>query len=192
MSDDLLNEENIIKENIKEETDQISESEEFVTSPSKNYDQDYKTPKVQDAYIDPTKGAVVDKKNISPFEIIKAIADQTNTKIKEPRKGCKHCYGRGYTSKDAKTEMPIPCSCIYPTKTPSEKAADSMYDDKRINGEINHDQKRRLKKFLMAEQKKMNKIKKNRELRGFYNPPKKNVEENKETFNIEKKDQVND
>jgi hypothetical protein len=186
MSDDLLNEKNI------EEVDQIPESEEFVTSYSKNYENDYEAPKEKEAYIDPTKGAVVDKKDISPFEIIKAIAEQTNTKIKEPRKGCYYCHGRGYMGKDLKTQMPIPCNCIYPTKTPSEKASDSMYDDKRINGELNHSQKRRLKKFLMAEQKKTNKIQRAREKRGYYNPPKKDVEENKEAFNIEKKDQVND
>lgn len=161
-------------------------NEEFVNNGVISYGQDYNLPESKEAYLDPTKGAIVDKKDISPFEIIKALAEQTGTIIQKPKSGCRSCHGRGYTSRDLKTQMPIPCACIYPTKNDNDKINEKLYDDKRVNERLNNAQRRNLKKALMKEQKKFLKIKKDREARGFYNPP------TNQQNNITDEDIVND
>lgn len=105
----------------------IIEDEEFF---DEEYEDDdlvggnYEAPEDKDSFIDTGDGRVIDKKDLTPFEIIKAIAKQTGNKIRDPKPSCKHCYGRGWIGKDYKTQMPIPCNCIYPPKTPAEKEAE--------------------------------------------------------------------
>lgn len=36
-----------------------------------------------------------------------------------PKSGCKHCYGKGYTSKDTKTGHFIMCKCLVKDASPS-------------------------------------------------------------------------
>lgn len=66
-------------------------------------------------YVDPVTGEQLDPDNLGPFEKIKFIANQLGQTIDSPEKNCKHCHGRGYTSVDAKTQLPVACSCIYKT-----------------------------------------------------------------------------
>lgn len=66
-------------------------------------------------YLDPITGEQLDPNNLGPFEKIKFIANQLGQTIDEPTKNCPHCYGRGYTSVDAKNGLPTACSCIYKT-----------------------------------------------------------------------------
>jgi len=50
---------------------------------------------------------------ITPYDVIKSMADKLGQTIKEPKSNCKHCYGRGYIGRDSESHAPIPCSCIY-------------------------------------------------------------------------------
>jgi hypothetical protein len=58
----------------------------------------------------------VDKQNIAltPFQVIKGLANTLGQTINDPIPSCKQCYGRGYTGRDATTKAPIPCQCIFP------------------------------------------------------------------------------
>lgn len=69
---------------------------------------------------DTTTGEIRDHK-LTPWEIILEFAKATNTIIKDPRSGCKHCYGRGYSGIMSKTKQPIPCNCIFPVKSKVQK-----------------------------------------------------------------------
>jgi hypothetical protein len=74
---------------------------------------EYDVPENRDVFIDVTKGAVVKKEDISPLEVIKAMAKRTGAQICDPRPGCKFCYGRGYEGWDATHKNPIPCRCMF-------------------------------------------------------------------------------
>lgn len=156
------------EENIKiEELNQIDEND----FSEDDYDSEsgiltsvkYDDPDNADKFIDSKDGSVIDKENLTPFQIIKTIAKQNNQSIKDPEKSCKHCYGRGFEGKDKDTQMPIPCRCLFRGKSNKEKEADQMYDSARLNGKMNHDQQRRMKlalyKQFKIQRKKLNKPK---------------------------------
>lgn len=149
----------------------IEFDDEELEESSSLYGQQYDLPESKDGYIDTGTGEVIDRENLTPWEVIRAIAAQTNTKIREPRKGCRHCYGRGYDGIDVKTRSPIPCNCIYPDKTAAEKMADSMYDGNRINGHVNRAHRRFIQQGFKRQLRQYKRMIKRREARGFYNPP---------------------
>jgi len=74
----------------------------------------YDMPEDRDEFVDMKTGEVIDKEKIDPMDVIRKIAEKTGTKIQDPKKNCKKCWGRGYTARDAETKAPIPCKCIYP------------------------------------------------------------------------------
>lgn len=111
----------------------------------------YDAPESADKFVDTKDGQVVDKKDLTPMQIIKTIAEQNGTKIKDPNPSCKHCFGRGFDGKDSKTQMPIPCSCLFRGKTEEQKNAEAMYDSKNLNQKMNHDQRRRMSKAIAAQ-----------------------------------------
>lgn len=121
-------------------------------------DQKYEIPKDEDKFIDTAKGEFIDKSKLTPFDVIRAVAKQTGTKIKNPRSGCKHCYGRGYIGWDYKTKAPIPCNCIYPPKTPDQKLQDNK---EQTSIYLTRKTIKQLKKLIKMEKKL---IKKQREL----------------------------
>ena len=51
------------------------------------------------------------------LDIIRAVYGSMNIQIKDPKKNCKRCYGRGWTGKHAGSGEPIPCTCILPAET---------------------------------------------------------------------------
>jgi hypothetical protein len=77
-------------------------------------------------YVDPATGETVDPNNLDPWGKIKFIATQLGQTIDEPNKKCKHCYGRGYTSIDATTKLPTPCSCVYTTYRKNNPHAETI------------------------------------------------------------------
>jgi hypothetical protein len=109
----------------------------------------YDIPDNADTFVDTKDGSVVKKEDMTPFQIIKAIAKQNNLNIKDPSKSCKHCYGRGYESIDSATKMPIPCRCLFRGKTDQEKMSEAMYDSKKNTGRISRQQKRKMRKLLL-------------------------------------------
>lgn len=78
-----------------------------------DFDQNYVGPVKKDALIG-SNGAVLDYKDVSPFEVIKKFAEKQNVKLNDPKKSCKHCYGRGYIGRMSNSGAPVPCNCIYP------------------------------------------------------------------------------
>lgn len=122
----------------------------------KKYGQSYALPKNRDEFVDVEKGAVIDKKDIPPIEIIREMAKRYNVPISDPNKSCKHCYGRGYSGLDATTQAPVPCSCLFRGRTAKEK-----YDEmQRSQGMVrmNHDARRRMKKEI---HKRMTQVQRN-------------------------------
>lgn len=49
------------------------------------------------------------------FGLLKKIAANVNKKTyKEPKKNCKHCYGRGFIGYlNGLKSLPVPCRCVY-------------------------------------------------------------------------------
>ena len=112
----------------------------------KKYGQTYDLPENRDAFVDVEKGAVVDKKDIPHIEIIKEMAKRFNVNIRNPNSGCKHCYGRGYSAIDAKTQAPIPCTCLFRDRTELQKYQEMMVSQGLIK--MNHDAKRKMQKNI--------------------------------------------
>lgn len=138
---------------------------------SSMYGEDYDLPESRDGFIDTQTGEVIDRENLTPWKIIKAIAAQTNTEIRDPKPCCKHCHGRGYEGIEFETKSPVPCRCIYPPKTDAQKFQESLYDSARVSGRLNRNQRRSMMKLMRKELRKQAKIIKRRKKRGFYNPP---------------------
>lgn len=136
-----------------ESTDDDFESGEGLLTGTK-----YDVPDSADKFVDTKDGTVIDKKDLSPFQMIKAIAKQNNHNIKEPSKGCKKCYGRGFEGFDSETKMPVPCRCLFRGKSEQEKSADMMYDMKNHPGKITRSQKRKMQKILLKQFKLQKKI----------------------------------
>ena len=112
----------------------------------KKYGQTYEAPENRDQFVDVEKGEVIDKENIPPLEVIKAIAKRYNIQISDPNKGCKHCYGRGYTGREAKTKVPIMCMCLFRDRTNKQKYLDMQAA--QMYGHFNHDTRRKMKQNL--------------------------------------------
>ena len=134
--------ENLIEDNSYEDEDDYDSDSGLLT------DVKYDVPETADKFIDSKDGTVIDKKDLTPFQIIKTIAKQNNHTIKDPNKSCKFCHGRGFDGKDSTTGMPIPCRCLFRGKTDKQKENEWMHDESRLNGKMNHDQQRKLKKAL--------------------------------------------
>lgn len=81
----------------------------------------YKDPTKDEKFIDVHKGTLLDKKDVPALLQIKSFYEQNNIKIGEPKSGCRHCYGRGYTGFDIKAQIWIPCQCLFPAQTRMQK-----------------------------------------------------------------------
>jgi len=51
------------------------------------------------------------------MQTIRDLAETMETEIVEPKSGCNHCYGRGYTAIDTADDSPIICKCVIGKKT---------------------------------------------------------------------------
>jgi len=152
--DDKLVDDNLEQERIEEIKEQIkelsTEEEQF-----ENVIPDlgiYDIPEDKTVFVENTVDGdikVTEKEDLTPFQKIKLVANETKTKIKEPLDGCKKCYGRGYIGFDSKTKFPVPCGCIFRGLSPNEKETNEQYDNKRINGPVlNRVQRRKLEKQI--------------------------------------------
>jgi len=106
--------------------------------------------KMLNILVDKDKNEVIDNTNTTPWMIIKAVAERTGITVKDPRKDCKNCYGRGYIGFNSKSKEPVPCSCIF---TAEQKEKDRPF-------KMNRAQKRKMeKKFRVMKRKGLLKIK---------------------------------
>jgi hypothetical protein len=138
-----------------EDNYEVEDSDDHIDESSLLTTETYDLPSNKDSFIDVKDGKMIEKADLSPFEIIKAVAEQTGTAIRNPRNSCKKCHGRGFMGTDFKTQMPIPCNCIYPTKTDVQKMNEMMYDNNRLGGKLNRDQRRRMDKFYKKHLKQL-------------------------------------
>jgi len=159
------------EKNINPEQQDIHE-DDFYEEPSGGYGETYELPEEKTGFIDTVTGEVKGKEDLTPWDMIKSIAVQTNTKINNPKGSCKFCYGRGYEGIDSATKSPIPCRCIYPPKSDIEKFQEAFYDSGRIGGRINRKQRRKIQSNMKKLLKQQAKILKKRKERGYYNSPK--------------------
>lgn len=118
----------------------------------------YDVPTNEDAFVDGSAGNIIKKDDMTPFEIIKAIAKENGVDIQDPSKGCKKCHGRGYEGFETKTKMPFPCRCLYRNRTEIDKMNENLYDSEKMNKHISRAQRRRMAKFLKNNFKKQMKI----------------------------------
>jgi len=121
--------------------------------------QKYDIPDSADAFVDTGEGKVINKEDLTPFEMIKAIAKQNNSEIEDPDKSCRHCYGRGYEGLDTKTKMPVPCRCLFRGR---DEEADNLYEQNKMNRPISRGQKRRMAAMLRKHFKNQKRILKER------------------------------
>lgn len=110
------------------------------------YSQDYELPESREVILDKSKNEVIEKEDIGPLEVIRATAYAAGITINDPKPSCNKCYGRGYSGTDFNTKMPIPCKCIYPAKSQTEKQAEYEFDSSRLGGRPNRDQRRNMRK----------------------------------------------
>ena len=87
--------------------------------------------------------------NNSPLGKLQEAAKLHNVKIKDPNPNCKKqgCYGRGYTGFESGTDLPIPCSCMFP-----EKETGGTYD---ITSKMRRKQKLKQEKEIKKSMQKV-------------------------------------
>jgi hypothetical protein len=105
----------------------------------------YEIPKDESTFVDTGEGKIIKKEDMAPFEIIKLIAKENGVEIKDPKKNCNHCYGRGYEAFDSKTKMPVPCRCLFRGRNHEQ---DALYDSNKLNKSFSRIEKRRMAKNL--------------------------------------------
>jgi len=161
-----MTEEELSKQPQNQETPEESQflepenfDEEYQTGEGILTDVQYEIPENADAFVDMGDGRVVKKEDMQPFDIIKTIAKQNGTDIQNPKKSCKHCYGRGYEGIDSETRMPIPCRCLFRGRSDKEKANELLYDSNKLNHRISRLQKRQMARMLRRLVKNGNKTK---------------------------------
>ena len=92
-------------------------------------------------------GNIYENVDISPFDVIKALANKLGQTIEDPKPNCKHCHGRGYIGRDAETKAPIPCSCIY-SKENKQKSEDVYRKTKKMTRSERREYDRKLKRLM--------------------------------------------
>lgn len=149
-----------------QESSDIDVSEESQTYETESFEDNYNSeglltgekydlPDSADAFIETGEGKIINKEDLSPFEIIKAVAKENGTEIKDPVKNCSHCHGRGFEGVDTDTKMPIPCRCLFRGRN---NDGDDLYDSNKLNKRISRVQKRRMAKVLKRHFKLQRKI----------------------------------
>ena len=84
----------------------------------------YNLPQSETVFLDTDSNEVVKQDEITPWMVIRTIAEKMGTPIREPRSNCSSCYGRGYIGFKPKTNAskdnvsilskePVPCPCIF-------------------------------------------------------------------------------
>lgn len=82
----------------------------------------------------------------TPMDLFRHFAASMNTELKDPKPGCKKCYGRGYTAIDTKSKYPVPCRCIFKSQDLNRRDAETMTKMLQ-NVNLNRTQKRAQEKW---------------------------------------------
>lgn len=143
--EDMIQDELIDDVGLVEDDYETEQEDEIGSLHSTKYD----LPSEVESYVDVGKGSVVDKSNLNHFDVIKAIAEKTGTKIQNPKASCKKCHGRGWIGVDTISKSPVPCSCIYPPQTENEKANEQMIEQSAFP-KYNRLQKRKMAEYVQS------------------------------------------
>jgi len=100
--------------------------------------EEYVAPAPVEKFIDSVTGEVIDKSKLTHWQKIKIAAEATGTQVREPKSGCKKCFGRGYDIY-LQDGTPHPCNCIYPNKTEAEKMKDQSLSSFAVNRKMKRD-----------------------------------------------------
>lgn len=94
---------------------------------------------------------------MTPWELIVATAKAMNVEIGDPKKGCKHCFGRGWTGLDSQTKNPVVCHCVFPARTPIQKEQEMNSEGMRkvAFSNMSREQRRKLAKKNKKQLRKM-------------------------------------
>ena len=147
------------KKDIPQEEEQQFEADSFIAA-------NYGLPEDRDGFIDTSKGEVIEKKEMTPFDTIKAIAQHSGVELRDPKGSCKHCYGRGYVGKDSVTKAPIPCACIYPPLTDAMKQQQLMNEIRNGRAPMSRRQKKMIRRAILKEAKKKAKVERRKKKEG--------------------------
>jgi hypothetical protein len=131
--------------------------EEPQQAPDVDYDDDdyaegnivtgkYITPKTKAGTINTLTNEVTEEKDLAPWDVIVSMAKVMNITIQDPKKSCKRCLGRGWAGRDVNTHHPVPCNCIFPVRTPNEKAQDANAGQRMAMANMNRKQRRYMEK----------------------------------------------
>jgi len=112
----------------------------------KIFEEVYDLPESKEVLVDVHKGEVVKPEDVTPMDIIKALAKKHNMEISDPSKGCNKCYGRGYIGKDLATGAPVPCHCLYRKRSPQQHAHDNVIAQSSLK--INHERRRKMRSYM--------------------------------------------
>lgn len=152
--------EDLLKESVEAETDfddtfdDSAVDEQFEDGDSL-IGEKYDAPKKEEKFVDVHKGIVIDKKDVSPILQIKSFFEANNIKIRDPKGGCRKCYGRGYVGFEIKTQTYVPCGCLFPPQTRVKKEAEQykmMLEGKMRN---TPDAKRMIRRWEKQTRKKL-------------------------------------
>ena len=102
------------------------------TDNSELYGQSYDLPEDKSGIMDTKTGDVISSDELTPLDVIKAVAKETGIELRDPNEGCKKCYGRGYIGRDSMTKQPIPCTCIYPAKSEDDEIQDRIAEQTQL------------------------------------------------------------
>jgi len=109
---------------------------------------EYIAPIKKVANINSVTGAIEEKAPIGPYGMIQEMSAMLGIELRGPQKGCGKCSGRGYIGRDADTQHPIPCKCIYFPKTRVEHAKQQAADQKFAFTGMNRAAKRNFQRRL--------------------------------------------
>lgn len=138
-------------ENVEEMVNVLGETRDLVMIDDLSFMNDadeYLAPTKKVASIDSVTGTVTEKAPLGPYGMIKETSYMLGIELRGPQKGCGKCGGRGYIGRDAKTQHPVPCKCIYVPKTRAEHATQKVADQKFALAGMNRSAKRNFQRRL--------------------------------------------
>ena len=116
-----------------------------------NYD-DYEIPTAEPIIIADDGSVVTESDLVTPFMVMKSLAEKVGAQINDPSPSCKHCYGRGYVGRDSDTKAPIPCTCIMVNRD-RKSEEDELNKLKHMSRSERRSWERTMKKYMSKQQK---------------------------------------
>lgn len=121
----------------------------MVDNKTLEFDTSYDNLDVEEVIIN-GESEVIKADEVTPFDVIRKMAEGLGQTINEPKANCKECYGRGYIGRDSESKAPIPCRCIYNDFDSAQNTA--MYNKTRP---VSRAQRRQMERNFKKQMKKM-------------------------------------